>query len=247
MAFPQREYHRLESLERRWKNLGKEKITYSIENGFLRICVWLPLSFVEKGYEKPNKHFVITTREMHEGFVSVRPEDYWRICSSGCANLRIFVSIAEEKTLRLAYEPSQDSLSVRIRDLVVLERDSREFERIYVTPDNRAEKQAFIISEDCRYIRLNGKEHHFGDIQAEVVKLLKDGAENQNPWIHSKTLLHGAGSGANRLRDLFKNNRDWQEVIISNKRGYYRLNIPLEASMLSNNQNSNCMQLQQSV
>ena len=54
---------------------------------------------------------------------------------------------------------------------------------------------------------------------------LRERMVSRNPWVHGKTLIDGTNSQATRLRDVFKNNRDWQKIIVSNKRGYYRLNL----------------------
>lgn len=157
-----------------------------------------------------------------------------KLCSKGCARLRIFKSITKDgHILRLAYEPPQPAISVRLHDLVVLQNDIQQFERIYKISDCKKGKDStrvediFKASDDFRYVKLNDLEFHFGDIQARIIQLLYDASTSHTPWVHSKTLIFESGSTAIRLRDLFKNKKNWSKLVISNSRGYYRLNVPL--------------------
>lgn len=74
-------------------------------------------------------------------------------------------------------------------------------------------------SNDYRHITLNGHEYRLGDVQARII-------ESCQPWIHGKTLIYESGSQALRVHDIFKHQRKWRELIKSDDRGYYRLNIP---------------------
>lgn len=236
MAFPTKDYNKLEGLQKIW-GVSQEDMFYTVENALLRTCVWLPLRYMERGIMK-DKKFIYEAHEPKEGFVGVRPEDCRRICSTGRAKLNIFNSICDDGyILRLAYEPPQPAIYVRISDLVVLQEDRKKFEESYdiaesnvmdLHPDKNEPR--FIVSKDYRYIKLDGIEYHFGDVQARVIAQLHDAAQSHTQWVHSKTLLYESGSNAVCLRDLFKSNKNWVDVILSNKRGYYRLNVPLEMS-----------------
>lgn len=234
MAFPAREYNRLQSLQQIW-DVSQEDMWYVVESGLLRTCIWLPLRFVERGVIK-NRKFIYETHEPQEGFVGVRPEDCRKICSTGQAKLRIFHSICtDEHILRLAYEPPQPAVCVRLHDLVVLEKDREKFEKSYnieasniqaLHPDKVPPH--FIASEDYRYVKLDGLEYHLGDVQARIIEILHDAAQSHKPWVHGKTLIFESSSSATRLRDVFKNKPNWHNLLISNRRGYYRLNVPME-------------------
>lgn len=239
MVFPAREYDRLRTLQKKW-HMSEDDMFYAIENGLIRVCVWLPSRYVECGVLQ-HQQFIHKAYGYREGFMGVRPQDCRLICSTGGAELRVFYPIIEEGTIiRLAYEPAQPAISVRLDDLVVLKKDREDFEGNYVVPANdMAElhqgkyQPAFIASEDYRYVKLDGREYHFGDVQARIVKLLHHAIQTNKPWVHSKTLIHESGSNAIRLRDLFKNKGHWGQLIISNKRGYYRLNIPLQEFVMA--------------
>jgi len=234
MAFPAKDYDRLKSLEKKW-DISPEDMLYAIENGILRTCIWLPLRYVERIAIKEHK-FVFETQEHQCGFVGVRPEDCRRICSTGCAKLRIFNSVNEaDHILRLAYEPPQPDISVRISDLIVLKEDQQKFEQNYEIPETNVvdlhperPPGGFIAAEDYRYVKLDDQEFHLGDIQARIVQMLHDASQSHKPWVHGKTLLHESASNAIRIRDLFKSKKNWRDLIISDDRGYYRLNIPME-------------------
>jgi hypothetical protein len=179
LAFPEKTYERLGSIWRRW-GLTQEDVYYAIENGLLRVCVWLPIRYVERGTFKDQK-FIFEQHEIKEGFIGVRPEDFHRISSTGSAKLRIFRSIkVEGHIIRLAYEPPQPDVSVRIHDLVVLKQDRISFEETYQIchqqmanyPKDCPSIKEFSATADYRHITVNGEEFHLGDIQASVVQQL---------------------------------------------------------------------------
>jgi len=232
--FPAREYHRINALQKNWE-MSQDDMYYAIENGLLQVCIWLPLRYVER-IVVCNQKFVCECHEHQEGFVGVRPEDCRRICSKGRAKLRTFTSVCDDgHILRLAYEPPQPAICVRLNDLIVLNKHRLKFENSYdLKGQNLREIKAenkipyFSASEDYKYIYMNEMEYHLGDVQARVIEQLHDASQSHQSWVHGKTLIYESGSQAVRLRDLFKNRRTWRGLIVSNERGYYRLNVPLE-------------------
>lgn len=241
MAIPERAYDRLQNLWRRY-GLSQEDVYYAIENDQLRTSVWMPMRYMERSVIKNGK-FVFVRHECKEGYIGVRPQDFHRICSRGRAKLRIFRSAKQEDhILRLAYEPPQPGITVRIHDLVVLQEDRLRFEKSYDLPQDGntlhfpckpGVEGGFRYSNDYRHITLNGQEFRLGDVQARVVEQLHDAARSRHPWVHGKTLVYESGSQAGRFRDVFKHKRGWRDLIISDDRGYYRLNIP--SNELQNN------------
>jgi hypothetical protein len=232
MPLPEKTYDRLHSLWGRW-GLSQEDVYYAIENDWLRVCVWMPHRYMERGVMR-DKKFIYVECEHKEGFIGLRPEDFHRISSTGSAELRIFRSVKqEEHILRIAYEPPQPPITVHINDLVVLRQHQLAFERDYgmaapeaICPqEEKIEQQEFTASADYHHLTLNGEEYHLGDVQANIVHQLHDAYLSRNQWVHSKILLRSARSNAGRLRDVFKTKRGWNKIIASNGRGYYRLNI----------------------
>ncbi len=239
MGFPEKTYDRLYNLRKQW-GITQEDVYYAIENSLLRVCVWIPLRYVERGVLHDGK-FVYERHEHREGFIGVRPQDFHRISSTGCAKLRIFRSVKEEdRIVRMAYEPPQPAISVRIHDLVVLKEDRLRFETTYEINQKAAAKpeifaaKEFTASGDYRYIMLNGEEFHLGDVQARIVEQLHDAIRSRTQWVHGKILLNNSGSQAIRLRDVFKGKKGWEKIIISNRRGSYRLNIENDKKKVPN-------------
>jgi hypothetical protein len=232
MGLPVKEYDRLHALGKHW-GLPQDDVYYFVENGLLRACVWLPMRYMERGVIK-NKKFIHQLHEHEEGFVGIRPEDFHRICSNGSARLRIFLSMKQQgHILRMAFEPPQPSVTVRIHDVIVLRQDKLAFEKLYdilaTEPESPQQQiiaqQEFSSSPDYHHITLNGEEYHLGDVQANIVQQLHDAYRSRNQWVHGKILLSGASSKALRVRDVFKSKSDWNNIVASNGRGYYRLNL----------------------
>lgn len=231
MRVPIKKYERLYVLQKQWQ-VSQEDMFYAIEDAMLRTCIWLPLRYMEIGTIK-NRQFIHERHEHIEGFVGLRPEDCHTVFSKGRARLRRFHSIDKhDQVLRLSDEPPQPTISVRYNDLVVLQKDREAFESLWGLNDPDAvsslEDEGFAHSNDYRHITLGGKEYRLGDNQARILEMLHDASQSRNPWVHGKTLIYESGVNAPRLRDVFKHRADWRDLIISDERGYYRLNVPLK-------------------
>lgn len=83
-----------------------------------------------------------------------------------------------------------------------------------------------ILQSDFSYIVLHGREHTFGETQAKIIKRLYIAYMDGNPWQYGKHLLADAGAGSERIHSVFKGKNNWQDIIISDHRGRFRLNLP---------------------
>ncbi len=136
MGLPELEYHKIRPLHEEW-NISQDRMFYFIENGLLRACIWLPLRYMERGIIQDGK-FLFETYKHKEGFVALRPEDCWLVFSIGRTKLKIFKSIHEEQVaLRIAYEPPQPEISVKIGDILILQEDKEKFENAYDLENNK--------------------------------------------------------------------------------------------------------------
>lgn len=233
MLFPEKKYQRLHDVKRQW-GLKQEDLYYAIENGLLRTSIWLPMRSMEIGIIKGG-NFIYEMQEHVEGFVGLRSQDCHAIFSQGQTNLRIFKSINQDKNiLRLAYEPPQPDISVRITDLLILKEHKEQFEKNYnvakIKKDETYKPEPdinFIASDNYKHVIMDEVEFHFGDVQAKIIEMLHDAALSRNPWIHGKTLISSTNSRAARMRDVFKKKKIWDHLLISDRRGSYRLNFPL--------------------
>ena len=87
------------------------------------------------------------------------------------------------------------------------------------------EEATFIHSADYLEVRCNGCRFKLGPIQAEVVRALHEAAQAGAPWQNGKAILSRAGSKSLRMADVFKSQKDWRQLIRSDRRGGYRLNL----------------------
>jgi hypothetical protein len=242
MAFPQRKYYRLETLEKRWGVEGDE-IIYAIENGLLRACIWLPPCFVEKRC-KENGRFVVADTKQLEGLVSLRSRDCRKVLSKGESKVCCFGSLDEEgvQFTLSSDEPEQEPVVISIHHMVVCHQDCRAFEEAHdllpketdqhkirlIRPKEKQEDDVctcFTHSNRYQIVELDGTQFILGSIQARVVEKLHQASRTENPWIHGKILLYEAGSTGQRLRDVFKSQKQWRILIESDGKGYYRLNM----------------------
>lgn len=110
-------------------------------------------------------------------------------------------------------------------DLIIPFEAIEDFEHIYCDPTiPTPELQP--LSEDFTCFLWRGREYKFGEMQARVIKRLWQARENGSPWVYGKYLLTDAGSGSNKLQSIFNHNQDWRNIILSDHKGKYRLNLP---------------------
>jgi hypothetical protein len=122
---------------------------------------------------------------------------------------------------------------------VILHEDLRQFEKLHnlaaqnpckiisvhkiKTTASSTVHKPFSQQNDCRVVALNGYRFNFGDIQAAIIRQLLAASNTDNPWVHGKTLLANAGSTSMVMRDAFRHQQNWKELIAGDGRGYYRL------------------------
>jgi hypothetical protein len=121
----------------------------------------------------------------------------------------------------------EEGVPVKIEELVISrdERDRVEKQHGLLKAASKAQ-QRLIPKNDFEEITLGARTYNFGPIQAKVVRILYEAANTESPWRHGKQVLAEAGSSCTRLADLFKTQPDWRELIQSDRRGKYRLNLP---------------------
>lgn len=88
------------------------------------------------------------------------------------------------------------------------------------------EDRSFWHSPDYHEVRLNGELFKFpGSKQRKVIQLLHEAAKSDDPWRYGLALLGDVGSNdaSNRLGNLFSKHPAWGRLIISDFKGFYRL------------------------
>lgn len=244
MLFKKQKYFRLEVIEKQW-DITHDEVMYAVENDMLRVCVWLPMCFVERGKQE-GEEFYILSRDHCEGLVRLRPKDCHMLFQRGTITLNHFLITQETNhtDIRIAAEPTQPPLEVCVKDLLVTNTDRSQFEQehdirsndelpLFSPPkqetqlfSNRREYKRdknFQHSNQYRHVVCREDNFHFGNIQAKIVERLHSAHEEGEPWLYGKVILHEVGSQCHRMRDVFKSQPQWQNLIESDGKGHYRL------------------------
>ena len=118
--------------------------------------------------------------------------------------------------------PDAPEINVLFTDVIVYVENIEDYEnKCGMNDDNDIE----ILSKDFTYIMWRGRGIKFGETQGKVLKILWEAREAGEPWVYGKRLLTAVGSEAERLRGLFRHNKYWKDIIVSDYRGKYRLNL----------------------
>ena len=226
MAGIDKEYFSLEEIEARWTVPGRD-LVYLAENGLLKVSVRLYGVRLERGhYEKAgdgNWCHVPVERLWFQGLQHLRAHDVYRLFHEGRTKIDQFEAPCDRYCHVLQPE---DGVVVGKEELVICreERDRAEAKHgLGGVP--RATETIFEQKNDFAEVSLGCKTYALGPIQAQVVRVLYEAAANGAPWRHGKQVLAEAGSASTRIADVFKSQPDWRNLIQSNRRGKYCLNI----------------------
>jgi hypothetical protein len=222
----QKSYFTFPEVLERWA-ISISDLAYLAENDRLRLSVrvfGLPTELGEHDETAEGEPFRIPCEQVrHSGLLDLQPHDVFRLFRCGEARLRDFRAPGGGYALLCgAGEP----LAVTIADLLLRreERDRFEAETGFRDrgPEPEAER-AFFASADYHYVRCRGRGFRLGAIQAQVVRALHEAARAGAPWQSGKAILAAAGSRSLKMADVFKSQLHWRELIISDRRGAYRL------------------------
>lgn len=236
MPFPEREYYTLEQAARRWA-ATLEEVQHAIVAGKLHASAWVPSTFAYTITEHSPDSATRSPAQPLEGYVRLMPESCRIIFSRGVVERRKFQTNLPNTYLQIV--ESLNKIELRRDDLVILNDDLRQFEREYhlvaskpckvisvhkINGKSSARTQAlFSYQNGFRFVRLDGMQFTFGEIQATIIRHLYEASATDNPWVHGKTLLSKAGSNSMIMRDAFRHQQQWKELIHTNGRGFYRL------------------------
>lgn len=134
--------------------------------------------------------------------------------------------------------PSLDGFSIcRLNDFIVQGQsntviDKELLYRYQAVRDFASEDKALPLRYDHhqRRLTITGKEPWIlkGDKQAKAVLYMYEQAQNDRWELPAKEILlaaNGSTSGARRMSSLFSNNGQWDQYIVSQRRGYYRFSL----------------------
>jgi hypothetical protein len=236
MPFPEREFYTLDQAARRWA-ATLEEVQHAIVAGKLHASAWVPSTFAYTITENSADSATRSPAQPLEGYVRLMPESCRIIFSRGAVERRKFQT--NQPNIYLQIVESLNKIEFRGADLVILNDDLRQFEHEYhlvaskpckvisvhkINAKSSARTQAlFSYQNGFRFVRLDGLQFTFGEIQAAIIRQLYEASATDNPWVHGKTLLSNAGSNSMIMRDVFRHQPKWKELIHTNGRGFYRL------------------------
>lgn len=119
--------------------------------------------------------------------------------------------------------PDIPEIYILFSDLIVYSDNILDYENAH---NLNTEDPLQIHSKDFTCIMWHGKEIKFGVTQGKIIEMLWKAREKGDPWVYGKRLLTAIGSDADRLRSLFHHHKYWKEIILSDYKGKYKLNLP---------------------
>lgn len=229
-----KEYLTVKEVAEHW-GVRLEDIRYLGEEGKLTICIRrIPIEVAiedmlgKKPFvEKPIKQKEIF--KMLEAPQPLHPTDIYLLFSNPDKKIRI-TRFKTAPIMKIINVLSAD-IRAGFDDMIITSAEVKRFEfmkRTYV-PTN-IKNPLILLSDDFTNFELYGEEFKFGEKQAKALKYLYDRYYAGSPWIHGKILLRVAGSESLRVSNLFNRHPTWRRAVISNGRGFYRINLPFSES-----------------
>jgi hypothetical protein len=235
-TLPLRIFYPLSEMESLWR-VAPADLHQWLEHGFLKAHFWIPMSSLYEIEEEVNGNQIIQTRVLchREGYLKIFPHDCQRLFLEGQTLLREFGGDSPGK--RYGLPDNVPSLPVRLENLVILTEERIRFEESYQIPQippgntKSISNQPFPpehhrsrpIEPIFRKVRYQGKLHTFGTLQATIIGILYQAAQEGRPWINGKQLLAEAGSLSFSVSNLFKRKPVWRSFITSDSLGNYRI------------------------
>ncbi|MHA1540060.1 MAG: hypothetical protein ACTSXQ_06265 [Alphaproteobacteria bacterium] len=122
----------------------------------------------------------------------------------------------------------ESGLTISCADLVITREERNRFEEKHnIVPFETDMPDVFLYRNNYQDIKIMGERHKLGPIQANIVKHLHQYSQTNNPWAYGGELLKRAGAQSLRLSTVFNRHQNWRDIICSDRRGKYRLNIPI--------------------
>jgi hypothetical protein len=226
MQLPSRSYYHLDEVATTWGVQIRDLLDFAV-GGHLQLSILVSAVHVQTENEEP---LCLT------GLHPVLAQDIILVVTSGAARIRRLAASATGAALRFADD--QHAISIALEHLLISRDERVRFEREAgdIGQAQGPSNPLFLIENDFARVTCNGATYELGLAQAAVVRQLYEAAVSGNPWQPGKALLAGAKSKCTKLVDLFKRKvePDWRNLILSDGRGLYRLNIPAGVALSSN-------------
>jgi hypothetical protein len=185
----------------------------------------MPLEFGDYDEDIDGARFRVPHEQRHfSGLLDLHAGDVFHLYRSGEAHL---IEFRHDITGYAGLMYDHAPIYVVIGDLLLRrdERDRFELKSGFRAPGTKQEAPTFIHSRDFKEVRCRGHLFQLGAIQSSVVRALHQAALAGQPWQSGKRILTSADSKCMRMADVFKSKTSWRQLIKSDGRGNYRLNI----------------------
>lgn len=217
--------------------------------GEIALHVWVPLMVFEESCEVEHHGKVLfeTKRYQFEGYMQLFASDIRKLVKYEQVNIRCFACGSPRCRILLIegtpdVEVHKKDIRILKDDLIALQKllgiEQRKVDSVRMVGrlDDLLQKRDRILKDRknparCRTtfdplfqsITFNGQNFSFGLIQASIIKQLYEAQKNGHPRVHFKTLLENANANCMYMRDVFKSQDNWRDIICSDKKGYYWL------------------------
>ena len=223
------------------RSMTRQAVLDDIYSGQLKAHVWLPAMVVEsmRRHTIAGQVFYDRTEKTYEGYIPLYPKDVRNIMRASEVPLRIFPGNSDGEEIIL--KNGAPDCWFRADDIVILQeslshlklKNKEKMQDIRVTaiarldeiwPQFRSKKDE-PATHDPHFQNVTFKGHHyaFGLVQADIIKQLYNAAKSGYPKVHFKTLFVKSGAQSMRIRDVFKSQPGWKDIICHDNRGYYWL------------------------
>ncbi|MFC4669427.1 hypothetical protein ACFO5X_12765 [Seohaeicola nanhaiensis] len=100
-------------------------------------------------------------------------------------------------------------------------------ERLTQTRAVPSQTGSFDHDDGYAHVTLQGVEYTLNPIQAGIVRVLHQSYQRGQVWVRGEAIRNEVKFDGKSLSSAFRymKNRDWQELIVSDRRGAYRLNL----------------------
>ena len=231
MPPPTKRYYRLAELAERW-GVQIADIAFYVMDEELEISVLTIALSAEVGRFEETPDGILAVPEETITLVGPQPvigSDLRAVFRGGVRRLSRFKPRSAETYLTIE---EADALRISLSDLLVTRTERDRFEAANGLSFEEASAvqatpiEGFVQRDNYAEVIFIGERFLFGMLQARVVCQLHEAAGTTDPWRTGKMLLANAGSGSGRMVDLFKAKPTWRNLIASDGRGSYRLNLP---------------------
>lgn len=220
-------YFTLPEVLERW-DMPEDTLIYLAVNDKLRLSIQVfgvPMEFGDYAEDADGKPFLLRTNQTcFNGLLDLHARDVYQLFRCGEIPLESFRTPRADYATTWGDAPAVLTL---IGDLLLRreERDRFEAENGFKADGTPIDDDGFAFLPDNQEVRCKGHRFKLGPIQTEVVRVLHVAALEGEPWQAGKTILALARSKSMRMADVFKSQKNWRDLILSDGRGKYRLNL----------------------